>query len=63
MKGIQFFLNEDPYKTFLKMTMADVLITSKSSFSFNAALLNKGIKICPKNFWHTYPQTKDWIIV
>ena len=38
-------------------------ITSKSSFSYKPALLNKnGIKVCPRNFWHGYPDTKDWIM-
>jgi len=39
------------------------LITSKSSFSYKAALLNNGLKICPKNFWHGYPSTNDFILV
>jgi hypothetical protein len=25
-------------------------------------LLNKGIKICPKDFWHGYPQLDDWLM-
>lgn len=48
--------------SFLHMVNADVLITSKSSFSYKPALLNKGIKICPNNFWHYYPDTSDWIL-
>lgn len=50
-------------ESFLHMVYADVLITSKSSFSYKPALLNKGVKVCPKNFWHGYPDTKDWIMV
>lgn len=49
--------------SFLHMVYADLIITSKSSFSYKPALLNKGIKICPKDFWHGYPQTVDWIMV
>lgn len=49
--------------SFLHMVYADVLITSKSSFSYKPALLSNGIKICPKNFWHGYPETKDWVMV
>lgn len=49
-------------ESFLHMVYADVLITSKSSFSYKPALLNKGIKVCPKNFWHGYPATEDWIM-
>jgi len=49
--------------SFLHMVYADVLITSKSSFSYKPALLNKGLKIVPTNFWHGYPSTNDWIQV
>ena len=48
--------------SFLHMVYADLLITSKSSFSYKPALLNKGIKVCPHNFWHGYPDTEDWIM-
>lgn len=49
--------------SFLHMVYADVLITSKSSFSYKPALINrKGIKVCPKNFWHGYPKTNDWVL-
>jgi hypothetical protein len=24
--------------------------------------LNNGIKVCPKEFWHGYPNTNDWIM-
>jgi hypothetical protein len=49
--------------SFLHMLHADLLITSKSSFSYKPALLNRGIKVCPKKFWHGYPESEDWIIV
>ncbi len=49
-------------ESFLHMVYADVLITSKSSFSYKPALLNRGIKVCPLNFWHGYPETEDWIL-
>lgn len=48
--------------SFLHMVYADLLITSKSSFSYKPALLNKGIKLCPKNFWHGYPNAPQWIL-
>lgn len=54
-------LNE--YESFSHLIYADLLITSKSSFSYKPALMNTGIKVCPKNFWHGYPQNaKDWIL-
>lgn len=50
-------------ESFLHMVYADVLITSKSGFSYTPALLNnKGIKVCPKNFWHGYPKSDDWVL-
>lgn len=49
--------------SFLHMVYADLLITSKSSFSYKPALLNRGIKVCPANFWHGYPDSPDWIMV
>lgn len=49
--------------SFLHMVNADLLITSKSSFSYKPALLNRGIKVCPENFWHGYPDSEDWIMV
>jgi hypothetical protein len=45
------------------MVNADLLITSKSSFSYKPALLSNGIKVCPKNFWHRYPDKLDFILV
>lgn len=48
--------------SFLHLVYADLLITSKSSFSYKPALLNNGIKVCPRNFWHGYPNAKDWIL-
>jgi len=50
-------------ESFLHMVRADLLITSKSSFSYKPALLCRGIKICPRNFWHGYPPTPDWVMV
>lgn len=48
--------------SFLHMVYADLLITSKSSFSYKPALLNRGIKVSPLNFWHGYPDSEDWIM-
>lgn len=50
-------------ESFLHMVYADVLITSKSSFSYKPALLNRCIKVCPENFWHGYPDSNDWVMV
>lgn len=62
-KNIHFCLDMNAQDSFLHMVNADVLITSKSSFSYKPALLSNGIKISPKNFWHGYPAAQDWILV
>ena len=61
-KNLVWCMDMGAHESFLHMVYADVLITSKSSFSYKPALLNKGIKVCPKNFWHGYPDTEDWIM-
>lgn len=61
--NLHWCMDMEAQESFLHMVYADLLITSKSSFSYKPALLNKGIKICPKNFWHGYPNTSDWIMV
>ena len=49
--------------TFWHLTQADILLISKSSFSYKPALLSAGIVVAPKNFWHGYPNLRRWIIV
>ena len=62
--NVHFYLDLNPESTFLSFVYADMLITSKSSFSYKPALLNKdGIKVCPKNFWHSYPDDEKWILM
>ncbi|WP_430936222.1 hypothetical protein [Saccharicrinis sp. 156] len=62
-KNINYCLDMSAHDSFVHMAYADLLITSKSSFSYKPALLNKGIKVCPINFWHGYPGSKEWILV
>jgi hypothetical protein len=61
--NMHFCMEMSPVDSFLHMVNADLLITSKSSFSYKPALLSNGIKICPKNFWHGYSNAPDWILV
>ena len=61
-ENLHWCMDWNAKKSFLHMVYADVLITSKSSFSYKPALLNKGVKVCPKNFWHGYPEANDWIL-
>ena len=61
-ENLHFCLDMNPQDSFLHMVYADMLITSKSSFSYKPALLNKGIKVCPASFWHGYPDGQDWVL-
>jgi hypothetical protein len=61
--NISLCLDMNAIDSFLHMCFADILITSKSSFSYKPALINRGLKLCPENFWHGYPSTPDWIMV
>ena len=49
---ITLYINEDPCSSFIYMVMSDILVMSKSSFSYSAALLNENIVFYPKDFWH-----------
>lgn len=60
--NLHFCLDMGAQDSFLHMVYADLLITSKSSFSYKPALLSNGIKVSPRNFWHGYPDTKDWLL-
>lgn len=62
-ENLHFCLEMNAQDSFLHLVHADLLITSKSSFSYKPALLSKGIKVCPQNFWHGYPVASDWILV
>ncbi|MCI8672483.1 MAG: hypothetical protein HFI89_03175 [Lachnospiraceae bacterium] len=61
--NVHFCLDMNEQDTFWHLTQADVLIISKSSFSYKPALLSSGVVIAPKCFWHGYPESKRWIIV
>lgn len=60
--NLHWCLDMNAQDSFLHFVYADLLITSKSSFSYKPALLNNEIKVCPRNFWHGYPDIKDWIL-
>ncbi|MET7030078.1 O-fucosyltransferase family protein [Sediminicola luteus] len=61
-KCITYCLDMNAKDSFLHMVYADMLITSKSSFSYKPALLNKGIIVSAKNFWHGYPKDENWLL-
>ena len=60
-QSVRFCSDSDAYETFFNMTLSDVLITSPSSFSFKAGMLNSGTKISPSPWWHKVPHSNGWI--
>ena len=60
--NVDYCLDKGAMESFLMMVRADILILSKSSFSYKPALLADGIRICPPHFWHGYPDSPDWIV-
>jgi hypothetical protein len=52
-------INENISKTFTELVGADILVTSRSSFSYVAAILSDAI-VYYKEFWH--PPSKKWIL-
>lgn len=61
-ENVHYCLDMNPQQTFLGFINADLLITSKSSFSYKPALISDNLKICPANFWHSYPEDSSWIL-
>lgn len=56
---LQKRINEDPITTLEALSTADLLIMSKSSFSYLAALFNQKGKSLYAPFWH--PPMSDWL--
>ncbi|MEN9306936.1 MAG: hypothetical protein RL173_868 [Fibrobacterota bacterium] len=59
---IKYHLETGPRESFVQMSLADLLVISKSSFSYKPALLSRGLVVSPRLFWHGYPDSPDWII-
>lgn len=62
-ENVHYCLDMGAQDTFWHLTQADILVISKSSFSYKPALLSDGIIIAPRKFWHGYPESNRWIIV
>jgi len=54
-----FHLNENLFDTFTGLVAAEILVTSRSSFSYSAAILSDG-EIYYQPFWH--PPGEKWIV-
>ncbi len=61
--NVHYCLDMSAQNTFWHLAQADILIISKSSFSYKPALLSSGIVIAPKHFWHGYPVLDRWVVV
>lgn len=61
--NVHVCLDMNAQDTFWHLTQADILIISKSSFSYKPALLSFGAVIAPKHFWHGYPESDRWLTV
>ena len=59
-KDTELHINEELTSTFLGLVGAEILITSRSSFSYSAALLSDG-EVYYLPFWHRPRQ--NWIVV
>jgi hypothetical protein len=60
--NIRYCHEMGPVATVLHLVNADLLIGSKSSFSYKPALISRAIQICPKTFWHEYPPDPNYIL-
>lgn len=58
--NLSYHLDECPFETFHHLVSTDLLVMSKSSFSYSAALLSSSIKLY-QPFWHK--PLADWIVV
>ena len=59
---IHYCMDMGPEDSVLHMINADLLISSKSSFSYKPALISKHLQICPASFWHKYPKLSNYIL-
>jgi len=50
-QGVIIDTRDDPFETFMQLVTADVLVTAKSSFSYLAGLLSRGV-VLYQPFWH-----------
>jgi hypothetical protein len=60
-QNVTFHLDKDVFQTFHGMVVADILVTSPSSFSYKAGFISTGLKIARYPWWHHIPQNEEWI--
>lgn len=54
-----YHLNGNDFEAFHALAGADILLVSKSGFSYLAGIVNKGIKYAPPDYWSKIPE--GWI--
>lgn len=66
---VEFHLNECPFSTLNNLVSADILLMSKSTFSYVAALLSRGVKVFEPFVSNPFDRTSfihnplpDWIV-
>ena len=59
---IKYCFDMDEKVSFLHLVYADLLITSKSSFSYSAAVLSNGVIVGIPDYWQDYPQADNWFV-
>ena len=62
-KNIFDIKNLSDLNTFDHFINSNLLVISRSSFSYKAGLISNNIKLAPINFWHDYPKDKKWKII
>jgi hypothetical protein len=63
LKNVNWCLDSDPYEAFYNLTLADILVTSPSAFSYQAGLLCRGLKIANHPWWQEIPDNDEWLRV
>lgn len=63
LENVNWCLDSDPYEAFYNLSLADILVTSPSAFSYQAGLLCRGIKIANHPWWQEIPDDDEWLRV
>lgn len=61
VSGVSYFDNVDPCETFHNLLISDILVMSRSGFSYLAACMGRQLVIAPPKFWHCIPKGDRWI--
>jgi hypothetical protein len=59
--GVSYFDNVDPCETLHNLLISDILVMSRSGFSYLAACMGRQLVVAPPKFWHCIPKGDRWI--